>query len=71
MSRRSNPENVYQAHRVGTFARLTQNEHVDELEAEHLIARWERHAEAEGLSSTAVGFRATAWDWISEQRRAT
>ena len=54
MSRRGDPERIYQAHRAGTFARLTQNEDVDDLEAEHLIARWERHAEAEAPSRIEV-----------------
>jgi hypothetical protein len=28
---------------------------VDELEAEHLISRWERHVEVEGLDPTRNG----------------
>jgi hypothetical protein len=50
------------------FGRLTQQEHVDELDAEHWISRWERHAEAEGLSLSAVGFWDQGWHWITEQR---
>jgi hypothetical protein len=50
------------------FGRLTQQEHVDELDAEHWISRWERHAEAEGLSLSAVGFWDQGWHWIAEQR---
>jgi hypothetical protein len=61
--RRGDPERIYQAHRAGIFARLTQNEGVDELDAEHWISRWERDAEAQGLAQTTVGFWATAWDW--------
>lgn len=36
MTRRGDPERIYQAQRAGVFARLTQNERVDELDAEHL-----------------------------------
>jgi hypothetical protein len=68
MTRRGAPERIYQAQRAGILGRLTQWEHVDELDAEHWISRWERHAEAEGLSRTAVGFWAQGWEWISEQR---
>jgi hypothetical protein len=65
---RRDPERIYQAQRAGIFGRLTQNEHVDQLDAEHWISRWERHAETEGVERTAVGFWATAWEWIAEQR---
>jgi hypothetical protein len=40
------PERIYQAQRAGIFGRLTKNGRVDELDAEHWISRWERHAEA-------------------------
>jgi hypothetical protein len=64
--KRGDPERIYQAHRAGIFARLTQNERLDELDAEHWISVWEHHAEAEGLSPATVGFWATAWAWIGE-----
>lgn len=67
--RRGDPERIYQAHRAGVFARLTQNELVDEIDAEHWISRWERHVESEGLAPTIVGFGAAARDWIAEQRQ--
>jgi hypothetical protein len=48
MTRRGDPQKIYEAQRTGIFARLTQNERVDELDAEHWITRWEREAEASG-----------------------
>jgi hypothetical protein len=66
--RRGDPERIYQAQRAGIFARLTQSERVDELDAEQWISRWERHAELEGLSRELIGFWAAGWDWIAEQR---
>lgn len=67
--RRGDPERIYQAHRTGIFARLTQNERLDELDAEHWLSRWEREAQAQGTARTTVGFWASAWEWIAEQRR--
>jgi hypothetical protein len=66
--RRGDPERIYQARRAGIFGRLTQQEHVDELDAEHWISRWERHAEAEDLDRAANGHWDAAWEWIAEQR---
>jgi hypothetical protein len=48
--------------RAGIFARLVSAERLNELDAEHWIARWEREAEAHGLARTTSGFWATAWD---------
>ncbi len=56
MTRRGGPDRIYQAQRAGIFARLTQQERVNEPEAERLISAWEGHAEAEGLSRATVGF---------------
>lgn len=66
--RRGDPERIYRAQRAGILARLTQQEHVIEPEAERLIAAWEDHADAEGLSRATAAFWDAAWDWISEQR---
>lgn len=68
MSRRRDPERIYEAQRAGIFARLTQKERLDELDAEHWISRWEREAESQGLARTTVGFWSTGWGWITEQR---
>jgi hypothetical protein len=48
MTHGGDPERSYQAQRAGIFARLNRQEHVNELQAEHLIVRWEREAEAAG-----------------------
>jgi hypothetical protein len=66
--RRGDQERIHEAHRAGMFARLTQNERIDDLDAEHWISRWEREAESKGLARTTVGFWTTGWDWIAEQR---
>jgi hypothetical protein len=66
--RRGDPERILRAQRAGIFGRLTQSERVNELDAEHWIARWERHAEAEGLSRSADSFWDIGWDWIAQQR---
>jgi hypothetical protein len=55
------------AHLAGIFARLTQAEHVDELQAEHLTSRWERTAEAEGIQGGSHVYCDFAWRWIAEQ----
>ncbi|MGZ8438510.1 MAG: hypothetical protein ACXWXR_08220 [Candidatus Limnocylindrales bacterium] len=68
MSRRGDPERIYQAQRAGIFARLTQGERLNALQAEDWISRWERHAEAEGLSRSTVGFWDAAWEWIAGER---
>ena len=48
MPRRGDPELIYRAQRAGIFNRLRDAERLDELDAEHWIARWERHvADAE------------------------
>jgi hypothetical protein len=48
MPRRGDPERICQAQRAGIFARLRDAERVNELDAEHWIARWEREAEGSG-----------------------
>jgi hypothetical protein len=66
--RRGDPDRIYQAQRAGVFMRLTRNERVNELEAEQLIARWEREAEAIGRSPGSVDYWDDAWRWIEDQR---
>ena len=68
MSRRGDPERIYEAQRAGIYARLTQSERVELLEAEHWIARWERHAEATGRARGSQGYWTDAWAWIAESR---
>lgn len=66
--RRGDPERIYQAQRAGIFARLTQNERVDEVDAEHWISAWEQEAEARGRAHSQ-GFWDDGWHWIAERRR--
>jgi hypothetical protein len=69
LPRRRDPERIYQSQRAGIFARLTQKEWLDELEAEHWISRWEREAEANGPAVGSQGYWDAAWRWITENRR--
>ena len=55
MTRRGDPERIYQARRSATFAILTQTRAIDELDAEHWMARWEREAERQGLDRCQRG----------------
>lgn len=68
MTRRGDPERIYQAQRHGIFMRLRDAERVNELDAEHYIARWERHAEAEGPARGTARYWDAAWDWIRAER---
>jgi hypothetical protein len=52
MTRRGNPERIYQAQRAGIFARLRDAERINELDAEHWISRWEREAAVLGTDRT-------------------
>ena len=65
---RPNPERIYQAQRVGIFRRLVDAERVNELDAEHWIARWEREAEASSRARDEH-YWDDAWEWIAENRR--
>jgi hypothetical protein len=65
--RRGDPDRIYRAQRAGIFARLTQGERLSQLEAEHWISAWERHADAEGIAH-GNAFWDAAWEWITEQR---
>lgn len=58
MTRRGNPELIYRAQRTGLFNRLRDAERLDEPDAEHWIARWEREAEATGRERGSTGY----WD---------
>jgi len=69
MSRRADPVRIYQARRAATFAILTQTRAIDELDAEHWMARWEREAERQGLDRFSANFWIAGGDWIAENRR--
>ena len=62
-------ERIYEAQRAGIFARLTTQEQVNELEAEHLIAQWEREAEAAGRTKGSPRYWDDAWTWVEDQRK--
>jgi hypothetical protein len=68
MTRRGDPERIYQAQRLGIYRRLVDEQRVNELDAEHLIARWEREAEASGRTRDEH-YWTDGWEWIAEQRR--
>ncbi len=53
---RADPERIYQAQGAGVFLRLVNAERLDRFGAKHYIARWERHAEAEGPARGSTGF---------------
>jgi hypothetical protein len=69
MPRRADPERIYQARRAASFAILTQTRAIDELDAEHWMARWEHEAERQGLDQFSADFWAAGRDWIAENRR--
>jgi hypothetical protein len=68
MARRGDPELIYQAQRTGIFRRLVDAERVNELEAEHLITRWEREAALVGSERGSPRYWDHGWRWIAEQR---
>lgn len=68
MTRRSDPERIYQARRAATFGNLTRTAVIDELEAEHRLAAWEREAERQGLDRFTTAFWDAGDRWIAEQR---
>lgn len=68
MTRRADPERIYQARRAATFTRLTQSRAVDDLEAEHRIAAWEREAAAHGVDRLTAAFWDAGDKWIAERR---
>lgn len=68
MTRRADPERIYQARRAATFGNLTRTGVVDELEAEHRIAAWERSPEAAALDRLTSAFWDAADRWLAEQR---
>jgi hypothetical protein len=68
VTRRPDPERIYQARRSATFRRLVDVDHVDELDAEHWIARWERQAESQGLERLTPEFWDAGGRWILDER---
>ncbi len=59
---------IYTARRAAVFAKLTGPRIIDELEAEHRIAAWEREAEPQGLDRlTAALWEAAGERWVVAQ----
>ena len=69
MPRRGDPKLIYQAQRAAILRRLVTTERLEELDAEHWIARWEREAEAIGRTRGSPSYWDDAWRWIEDQRR--
>jgi len=67
--RKPDPERIYQARRAATFRRLVDEQQLDELDAEHWMARWEREAVADGIDRRSEAFWEGGSRWISEQWR--
>jgi hypothetical protein len=68
MARRADPERIYLARRAALFSTLTSTGAIDELEAEHRVAAWEREAERRGLDRFTPAFWEAGAHWIAEQR---
>lgn len=66
---RGDHQRIYEAQRAAISARLTEQLHVTERDAEQWIERWEHEAEARGLPSSTVGFWDQGWEWMAEQPR--
>lgn len=68
LTRRGYQKANYQAQRAGLFHRLVKNGRLSQVEAEDLIARWEREADISGTKRGSRMYWAIAWDWIEGQR---
>lgn len=68
MARRADPERIYAARRAAVFSKLTGPGVVDELEAQHRIAAWEREAERRGLDRLTAAFWEAGDRWLDSQR---
>ena len=67
--RKPDPERIYLARRAARFRRLVDEQRLDELNAEHWIAAWEREAAFRGLDRHSAGFWQDGEAWIAEGRR--
>ena len=64
MPRRADPERIYAARRAATFRRLVDVDHLDALDAEHWIARWELEAAVQDLERLTAEFWDAGARWI-------
>lgn len=67
MSRRPDPERIYQAHRAGTLQRLIGEGELPDR-AERLIALWEAETAQKGVERDGRYWDA-GWAWMLAQRR--
>lgn len=65
---RGDPERIYQEQRAGVFRRLVDEQRLEELDAEHWIASWERTADELGHPRRSAGYWDEAWRWIAGER---
>lgn len=70
MSRRADPERIYQARRSAVFRKLTATGAIDELDAQHWIAAWERSPQAELADRLTPEFWEAGELWILSSRLA-
>jgi hypothetical protein len=69
MTGQPDPENIYIARRTARFRPLVDEDHMDELDAEHLLTAWEREAEARGLDRYSSTFWPSGEEWIAARVR--
>ncbi len=67
--RKPDPERIYRARRAATFRRLVDELRLDELDAEHWIAAWEREATSQGVDRHTSSFWDHGRNWIADNRR--
>jgi hypothetical protein len=67
MSRRPDPEKLYQAHRAGHLSRLQAEARLNPDKAEAWISHWETEAALRGLDRRSGEFWAPAWEWIAQK----
>ena len=67
--RKPNRENIYIARRTAQVRRLIDEQHMGEVDAEHLLTAWEREAEARGLDRYSSTFWPSGEEWIAARLR--
>jgi len=67
--RKHDPERIYLARRAANLRRLVVGQRIDEVDAGHWIAAWEREAETRGLDRLGGTFWEYGRAWIAEGRR--
>jgi hypothetical protein len=70
LSRRPDPERIFEARRAAITNRLVDEDRVPRELAEQWIRGWELEADDRGLQRQSASFWDDARAWILEQRRA-